>query len=315
MENIQVKSLAGDYEILFKKFQIMPEDFIITDTNLVKVLGAPLEDHERKLVFEPGEVSKNIDSVLRIVNRLQALNFSKTQGIIALGGGVVGDMTGFAAGIFKRGIPYVQVPTTLLAMVDSSVGGKTGVNHRGQKNFLGLIHPPERVIIDTDFLKVLPEEEMANGYGEIIKYALLDLEFFQALQKNPAMETVIAHCLRIKKRYVEADEFDEGERMHLNLGHSYGHIIESRYGVRHGIAVLYGIEIIIKKYGDEELLENFYRLVRHFDIALERTFDPAELEAFLFEDKKVRDGHLNLVVPKGIGDIEILSVREMRSDG
>jgi len=308
MKTIQVSTLAGSYEIQFKQYSIDQNDFIVTDTNLVSVMGDLLAEHEKKIVFEPGEGSKEMDSILRIVAKLQDMNYSKTQRITALGGGVIGDMTGFAAGIYKRGIDYVQVPTTLLSMVDSSVGGKTGVNYRGQKNFLGQIHPPAKVIIDTGFLEHLPREEMANGYGEVIKYAMLDKAFYDFLTRHPKIEDMIAGCLAIKKRYVEADEFDQGIRMHLNLGHTYGHIIESRYGVRHGIAVLYGMALMIEKYGGPGLLNDLYRLTEEFGIKLDRSFDLKALDAFVFEDKKVRDGHLNLVVPRGIGDIEILSI-------
>jgi 3-dehydroquinate synthase len=209
-----------------------------------------------------GESSKMIHTALAIVERLIALEADRKSALIALGGGVVGDITGFVASIYMRSIPYIQMPTSLLAMVDSSIGGKTGIDIQEGKNLLGTFYQPKGVYIDIDFLKTLPEREFRTGIAEIIKYGVIDdPELFHSMEKEAAellngsfgspefpdypeyLERLVSRSGRIKKGIVEIDETERGLRRILNFGHTFGHAIEaeSQYSISHGEAVSIGI--------------------------------------------------------------------------
>jgi 3-dehydroquinate synthase len=234
--------------------------FIITDSNVAKIHGesfraALLESglNAEQLVFPAGEKSKTIDTVMRLSGELMEKGADRQSGIIALGGGVVGDIAGFLASIFMRGIPYIQVPTTLIAQVDSSIGGKTGIDLPSGKNLLGTFSQPKAIFINIAFLKTLPAEELNNGLAEIIKYGIIDDPFIlDELEKQPealrsgdaaVLERIVAKCCGIKKAIVEIDETEKGIRRILNFGHTMGHAIEaeSGYSISHGRAVVLGI--------------------------------------------------------------------------
>ena len=203
--------------------------------------------------FAPGESSKTMDTLLQIAGKLMDLGVDRKCALIALGGGVVGDMTGFIASIYMRSIPYIQMPTSLLAMVDAAIGGKTGIDLALGKNMLGTFYQPKAVFIDTDFLATLPEAEFRTGLSEVIKYGIIDdLELFNTLEKSAAalikrdpdlLDRLIARAGRIKKGIVEIDENERGLRRILNFGHTLGHAIEaeSGYTVTHGEAVSVGM--------------------------------------------------------------------------
>jgi 3-dehydroquinate synthase len=205
------------------------------------------------ITFPAGEASKTIDTALQIVRKFLELGIDRKCGLIALGGGVVGDIAGFVASIYMRSIPYVQMPTTLLAMVDSSIGGKTGIDFGPGKNLLGTFYQPKAVFIDMDFLKTLPDREFRIGLSEIIKYGIIDdSELFSQLEKEVALfanrnpdlfERFISKSGRIKKGIVEIDENEHGLRRILNFGHTLGHAIEaeSQYRISHGDAVAIGM--------------------------------------------------------------------------
>ncbi len=232
---------------------------LVSDDNVAKLYAdtviAALATHDVALhTITPGEQSKHLGEVGRVIDQLVAHGARRDVTLVALGGGVVGDLTGFAAACYMRGVAFVQVPTTLLAQVDSSVGGKTGVNHPQGKNLIGAFHQPQAVLIDTTTLDTLSDRELAAGLAEVIKTALLaDGQFFSWLENNMAAltardHTALAHavrrCCEIKAAVVARDERERGERMLLNLGHTFGHAIESVTGYAswlHGEAVATGL--------------------------------------------------------------------------
>ena len=220
---------------------------LVTDTHIDALHGERVEAALKKtdlrvdrITVPPGETAKAMGTVLSIVERLIALGADRSTALIALGGGVVGDLTGFAASIYMRGIPVIQIPTTLLAQVDSSIGGKTGVDTDAGKNLLGTFHQPKGVFIDITFLQTLPEEQFRSGLAEVIKYGVIEspalLDTIEAaaaaggLRESAFLETVITAACRIKKEIVELDERDRGLRRILNFGHTVGHAVEAASG-------------------------------------------------------------------------------------
>lgn len=234
--------------------------FVITDENVSglhgeRVLGVLRENglSVESIAFPAGEASKTIGTCVELATRLLECGADRTSGLIALGGGVVGDVTGFIASVFMRGIPCVQIPTTLLAQVDSSIGGKTGVDLPSGKNLLGTFHQPQAVFIDLAFLETLPKREFVNGLAEIVKYGIIEdpglldsLDTERAALENrdaDFLERIVSTSCRIKKSVVEIDETEKGLRRILNFGHTVGHAIEaeSQYSLSHGEAVAMGM--------------------------------------------------------------------------
>ena len=241
--------------------------------------------------------------------------------IVALGGGVTGDMAGFAAATYQRGIPFIQVPTTLLAAVDSSVGGKTAIDLETGKNQAGCFYQPWLVLCDPDTLTTLPEREYRCGCGEIIKYSVLfDAHFFEELQSTPVkdqVEHVISTCVTLKRRAVMEDEFDTGERRKLNLGHSFGHAVEacSDFSIPHGCAVAIGMAIITRaavKRGlcSRETLDRLLAILDQYDLPTQTEHHPEELYRAALSDKKIAGGKMHLIVPRQIGWCDIVSIPE-----
>jgi 3-dehydroquinate synthase len=267
-----------------------------------------------------GEIHKTLANVSRMLDVLIANRFSRDACVVALGGGVVGDMAGFAAACYQRGIAFVQVPTTLLAQVDSSVGGKTGVNHAGGKNLIGAFHQPEAVFADTNSLNTLPDRELRAGFAEVIKYGLIvDQNFFDWLETHATellarSPEALAHAIRrsceIKAEIVGRDEREQGERALLNLGHTFGHAIESATNYStwlHGEAVGAGMLLaadMSKRLGwmtaaDVERVEG---ILRRFGLPVDVSALPAMALAEKMKiDKKVAAGRIRLVLLKAIG--------------
>ena len=274
------------------------------------------------VVLPDGEQHKTLDVVNTVFDALMTGRYGRDCCVLALGGGVVGDMAGFAAASYQRGVAFVQVPTSLLAQVDSSVGGKTGVNHAMGKNMIGAFHQPEAVIIDTDVLVSLPDRELSAGLAEIIKYGFIqDAEFLTWLQQNMsallARDTeALLHAIRrsceIKAEIVAADEKEHGVRAYLNFGHTFGHAIETAQGYGnwlHGEAVAAGMSIALKMSQNCGWLEP-QDVQRGRDIissALLPIKPPADMTSVSFlelmgRDKKVRQGRINLVLLQAIGE-------------
>ncbi len=263
-------------------------------------------------IFPAGECSKSGNTYLQILNFLAENKFTRSDIVIALGGGVVGDLTGFAAATYLRGISFVQVPTTLLAMVDSSVGGKTAIDLPAGKNLAGAFYQPCLVLCDTDTLSTLPESIFRDGCAEVIKYGILyDEDLFNHLcQKGLQfdLEAVIARCIELKRDVVEADEFDTGLRQMLNLGHTVGHAIEakSNFTVSHGEAVAIGMAIIAKAAASYDICprsiyERILEVLHVFHLPSETAFTPKALYSCALSDKKRSGGSVNLILPKAIG--------------
>lgn len=273
------------------------------------------------LVLPDGEQYKNLETLNTIFDALLAVPCDRQVTLIALGGGVVGDIAGFAAACYQRGVPYIQVPTTLLAQVDSSVGGKTGINHPRGKNMIGAFHQPQCVLADTDTLATLPERELRAGLAEVIKYGLIrDAPFFEWLEAHleallarnaEALAQAIERSCRNKAEVVAADEREQGQRALLNLGHSFGHAIETGLGYGHwlhGEAVGAGMVMaadLSRRLGwmaEEEYLRA-RDLVRRAGLPVNAPaqLDPATLHRLMAVDKKVQGGRLRLVLLKAIG--------------
>ena len=238
---------------------------IVSDSNVWPLYGSPAEESLTKaglnvcrFVFPAGEAHKNGTTYLSLLNFLAEHRMTRNDLIVALGGGVVGDLAGFAAATYLRGIRFIQVPTTLLAAVDSSVGGKTAIDLPAGKNLAGAFCQPSLVLCDTDTLNTLPEDIFLDGCAEVVKYSVLyDPILFDTLSEaGPAFdrESVIARCVKLKRDVVAEDEFDTGLRMKLNLGHTVGHGIEacSHYGISHGKAVAAGIAIVSRALSDKK---------------------------------------------------------------
>ena len=262
-------------------------------------------------VFAAGESSKNADTYLRILNFLAENQLTRSDAVLALGGGVTGDMTGFAAATFLRGIRYIQVPTTLLAMVDSSIGGKTAIDLPVGKNLVGAFYQPNLVLCDLDTLNTLPPSVFCDGCAEVIKYGILyDRELFEHLFANGLKfdrEAVIARCVELKRNVVSEDEFDTGARQKLNLGHTIGHGVEaqSNFSVTHGQAVSIGMAIVCKA-GCPEIYTELCAVLKKFNLPTTTAFTANQLYSSALSDKKRAGGTVNLIIPREIGHCEIV---------
>ena len=252
-----------------------------------------------------GEASKSVEYYVNLLNLFAAKKMTRSDAVLALGGGVVGDLAGFAAATYLRGIPVMQIPTTLLAMVDSSVGGKTAIDLPAGKNLVGAFHQPSLVLCDPDVLSTLPEDDFRDGCAEVIKTAVLfDCDLFDHLRDSGLdfdRERVIARCVECKRDVVCRDEFDTGERQLLNLGHTVGHAIEkcSRFTVSHGRAVAIGTAVMARAFSEDA--EEIVSLLRAFGLPTETDFSAEELVEAALSDKKRSGGTLTLAVPERIG--------------
>jgi 3-dehydroquinate synthase len=308
---------------------------VVTDENVARHHLPALEAslavvgrHAGTIVMPPGEATKCFAELGRLSEALLALKLERGDVIIALGGGVIGDLAGFAASILRRGVRFVQIPTSLLAQVDSSVGGKTGINTPQGKNLIGAFHQPSLVLADTDALTTLPPREMRSGYAEVAKYGLLgDAAFFAWLERHwqsvfgndPAFLTeAIVVSVTAKARIVERDETETGDRMLLNLGHTFGHALEAWAGyssrLLHGEAIAIGMcqaarfseHLGLCPAGTAARIESHLRTVglptRVAHIAGADRPEPQALFALMQQDKKVQGGRLTLILLRSIGD-------------
>ncbi len=283
-----------------------------------------------------GEQYKNLSTLEQIYDTLIDWRFDRYCGLLALGGGVIGDLTGFAAATYLRGVPFVQVPTTLLAQVDSSVGGKTGVNHPQGKNLIGAFYQPRHVHIDVALLTTLPEREYAAGLAEVVKYGIIrDANFFAWLEREQAaltargpeaLETAVMNSCQIKADVVESDENEQGLRAILNYGHTFGHAVETLAGygvIRHGEAVAIGMVMAAKAafrlgFGARADIARITAILQAFGLPVEPPVFPAEdYLTVMRHDKKSRDGSIRLVLNHGIGMAglhEVETPRELLRD-
>ncbi len=279
------------------------------------------------IVVPPGEQTKSFDGLSQVTDQLLAQELDRGDVITAFGGGVVGDLAGFAAAIYKRGVDFVQIPTTLLAQVDSSVGGKTAIDTPRGKNLVGAFHQPRLVLADLDVLATLPDREVRAGYAEIIKYGLLgDFRFFEWLEANggavlarepAALEAAVARSVEMKAEIVAEDETEQGRRALLNLGHTFGHALESETGygeaLLHGEAVAAGMALAFRFSAAEGLCDAQEARRAAAAIAAAglpttlaevrpETFDTAQLVRHMAQDKKAEAGRLTFILARRLGE-------------
>lgn len=270
-------------------------------------------------VFPAGEASKNIHTLSHLLEFLAKEEMTRTDMIVALGGGVTGDLAGFGAAVYLRGIPFVQIPTTFLAAIDSSVGGKTAVDLEAGKNLAGAFYQPKLVLCDTDVLQTLPEVVFADGIAEALKYGVLgDAALFEKIAGGDFrqdLEEIIETCVSMKRDVVEEDEFDTGKRQLLNLGHTFGHAIEqkSHFQMTHGHAVAIGMHLIAKAAEAKGIAEKgtaaaIAKALEQNQLPKETEFSPAEVAEGTLRDKKRRGGTIRFVFPKKIGACEIVKI-------
>jgi len=263
-----------------------------------------------KYVLPDGENSKNAENLLQLLNFLAENQIRRNDTLIALGGGVIGDLVGFAAAIYLRGIAVVQIPTTLLSMVDSSVGGKTGIDLPAGKNLVGAFWQPELVLADLDTLATLPPEQLAAGMGEVIKCGVIGNNGILDCLETADMEARIADCIALKADVVARDERDEnGEREMLNAGHTVAHAIEklSDYSIPHGKAVAMGLVVEARMAVDLGLAEvavydRILKAVRAFDLCEKVPYLPEKMAQAMQRDKKNRDEKIAFILPEKIGE-------------
>lgn len=305
ISDVNVANLAGD-----------------TVLNLLRTAGFQV----KMAVFPGGEEHKNISTILSLAEKMVEAGLDRKSTVIALGGGIVGDVAGFAASIYMRGISYVQVPTTLLAQVDSSVGGKTGVNLPQGKNLIGTFYQPALVFIDVDFVDSLPVREYLTGLAEVLKYGIIwDQDFFVYLEQNidriglrdkECLQHIVSRCCQIKADIVAQDEKENGVRALLNLGHTFGHAFEALTDYRlynHGEAVAIGIVCASRLSNELGLLplqdmERIHSLITHLGLPVSYSnLGQKEIIQQMYKDKKTVGGKLQLVLPTGLGCSQIFS--------
>ncbi|MBR1591981.1 MAG: 3-dehydroquinate synthase [Ruminococcus sp.] len=299
-----------------KKAVIITDD--IVDRLYSQRLVKSLADYDIKsdvFVFPNGEQSKNLSTLSDIYDFLCEKNITRSDFLIALGGGVVGDITGFAAASYLRGIDFVQIPTTLLAQVDSSVGGKTAVDIKGGKNLVGAFKQPALVVCDSDTLKSLPQTELSCGMAEAIKYGMIrDADLFRLIENhdisdiNDVMDELVYTCIDIKRDVVEHDEFDKGERMILNFGHTLGHAIEGWHNYTdytHGMGVSAGMCMITERLCSKALSDRLKNCVKRYNLPTGTEAPIGELLPYCSKDKKRDAGDINYIICPETGKAEI----------
>jgi len=335
MMNLRLKSLKGECAIFIKKGalddagkivanQIAGRNtVVVADENTYRLFGDRVKKSFESAgfrvsfsVFVAGEASKTPTTLFKIYEDFHEAQLTRSGVVIALGGGVVGDVSGFAAATYLRGVPVVQIPTTLLSQVDSSIGGKTGIDMPFGKNSVGAFYQPIAVITDPDVLSSLPERVFSDGMAEVIKYGCIrDEKLFQLCLENIVdLNDIICRCIKIKCEVVEADEFDKGERMLLNFGHTVGHAIEKSLnfaGLTHGEAVGLGMIVaaeIGEKYGNGETKTDIIKAMMNQHLPLRYDLDIEKVCNALGADKKRDAQKINYVVLEKIGKGKLMEI-------
>jgi 3-dehydroquinate synthase len=338
MQSITIKLPGAAYEILvgpgllkdihsrLRGAGLTGSFLLVSQPRIFKAVGHLIGGKFPSVLIPDGERAKTLATVQRLLNRMASLHLNRQSALIALGGGVVGDVSGFAASIYMRGIAVVQAPTSLLAQVDSSIGGKTGVNHRTSKNMIGTFHQPRLVLSDPAVFKTLPDREYASGLYEVLKYGIIrDERMFADFEKSigsllqrdsAAVARFVGRSVSVKAEVVMADEKEDGLRRILNLGHTVGHALEaaSAYsGIKHGEAVGYGTIAAARISSEMGKLSNADRLrIEKAVLSIGRLpfLGKVKYKAVMnsiAHDKKVRDGAVHFVLPRAVGEVEITS--------
>ena len=346
MKKIKIDLKENSYEVLIgrgiigsmnkevSKRKLSTDFFSVVDANINRLYKKKVDeiiDHKLKFIFKSSEKNKSFDTLQSIHRKMIGNKLGRSSAVLAFGGGIVGDVTGFAAATYMRGIQYLQIPTTLLAAVDSSVGGKTGINFDATKNVIGSFYQPKLVLIDTYFFKTLPKEEILCGVGELVKYAfIIDKHFYNYLSKNldkvleldsVAVEKVVVESVKYKGSVVAHDEREGGLRKVLNFGHTFAHAVEveQNYKIKHGQAVVIGIACALHlshKLGliDNAALEEHLNFIRRFEKKITiKSYDKRKLYSIMQRDKKNNNGTIRFVLMKDVGEM-LLDVEADRKD-
>ncbi|MBU0558150.1 MAG: 3-dehydroquinate synthase [Bacteroidetes bacterium] len=349
MKTVEIKLSQNPYKVLvgegifenlsneISKKKLTQKRFFIIDKNVNlhyagRIRAAfPELTSGNSIVLEAKESKKSFESLFKIYSKLLKENYGRDSLIIAIGGGIIGDVTGFAAATYMRGIKLIHVPTTLLSSVDSSVGGKTGVNFGDTKNIVGAFYQPELVLIDTSFFKTLSKGEVISGIGEVIKYGFLsDTKFYNYLKKNLhklqnlddiVLEKVIMECVKLKGSVVISDEKESGIRKVLNLGHTFAHAIEvdQNYKIKHGQAVIAGISCAMYlscklNFITENALNEYFEIINALSSEIKiAEYNFNKLYALMRRDKKNRESKIKFVLIGGVGEI-VLDAEANKSD-
>jgi len=335
MKKLTLKHDQGAYDILIEKGllkrlseKLEDIDFsnalIITDTNvytlykeMIDALGFPV------ITVQPGEKSKTLKVYGEVIEKVIVTGLNRDALILAIGGGVVGDLAGFVAATYLRGIRYIQVPTTLLAQVDSSIGGKVAVNSKYGKNLIGNFYQPIAVFIDPQLLLTLKPRDIKSGIGELIKYGMIESpELFKKIEEAKSFENlydsiedVLEASLKIKKNIVEEDTHDFGKRMVLNFGHTIGHGIEKKEAtdaIAHGEAIAIGMAVLTKIYEDKGETEKgtykrLLQVLKNYGLPYTIQTSLSNLFEYINRDKKIMNNKINVIVPKALGRVKIKS--------
>ncbi|MCL1845054.1 MAG: 3-dehydroquinate synthase [Defluviitaleaceae bacterium] len=312
-----------DTEAFKKRFSNVQTFAVISDDNVFELYAHVIANALARAgfsiiisAFPPGESSKSMETYFTLQSWLAEKQITRTDAIIALGGGVVGDLAGFVAATYLRGVPFIQIPTTLLAMVDSSVGGKTAVDIPAGKNLVGAFHQPGLVVCDPDVLKTLPDENFADGMAESIKHGMIcSKKLIKMMNTETALPAIIAGNVKIKRDIVQRDPFDTGERQLLNFGHTIGHAIEklSGFGASHGNAVAIGMAITTRaavKKGESapECLEILLELLEKYNLPTRTDFSPEEIFEAALTDKKRAGSTITEIIPRVPGVCELVKM-------
>lgn len=336
MKKITVNAKTKNYDITIKEgliaeildyLQQDKKKFLITNNTLEKLYPDLVSSFENKIVIKDGEEYKNFETFEFIINELLKRKIERKDLILALGGGVVGDLAGFAASSVLRGVNFVQIPTTLLSQVDSSVGGKTGFNTKYGKNLIGAFYQPESVLIDTNFLKTLPVREIKTGLGEVVKYSFIEKNcsddekihlskyLDEADPNNLDFKEIIYRSVALKASVVSKDEKEAGLRAVLNFGHTFAHSIETITNYKkftHGEAVAMGMKLAFElsynlNFINKEYLDYAFNLIDKFNLApvYKIECDKDEYINIMKSDKKVSNSKIRLVLPTSKGEVKI----------
>lgn len=336
MKRVKIQLEKNSYEIIIEKDLLSRLSFFIAEIYKNKKIYIITDDQvaefylqkvrtilEEKFIVEDvivphGESSKSIETYCSVVKQLLNKNIRRNELLLALGGGVIGDLTGFVAATLYRGLPYVSIPTSLLSQMDSSIGGKTGIDFDERKNIIGCFKQPKLVLIDPNTLNTLSIEEFKNGMGELIKHAVIgNPKLFQMLLSKPVIdEEIIFESLTVKKHLVEADEFDQGERMLLNFGHTFGHAIELKYNLKHGHAVALGMLMAIH-FGidlgitNKEVYSKVLTILNLYEISYQEYNYKAYVKDIVYDKKNIA-GVIQFVLLRDIGKAFLYPVEESK---
>lgn len=316
--------------IYLKKLELFKELDNFKDGQFFAIVDQKVKNHLPQWIqFSPHvfwlnnpEEQKNLDCFGQAVDFFLKQGISRSSTLYAFGGGATTDLAGFVAATILRGINWVAIPTTLLAMIDGSIGGKTAINMPHGKNLVGAFHLPERVFICGDFLTSLSEKEWMSGKGEVLKYGFLSQSIHDLIMKKAPIEDIAMACADYKNEIVEKDFQEKGERVLLNLGHTLGHAFEKTLNIPHGHAIIMGLKYIFKIMGQADAHAEWEKLVKglmlpaeKFEIDHFRNFDLANFLNYLEQDKKKMDTKLRLVLVKGIGScyVEEIAMKDFKT--